>query len=228
MDPIWFVNKNGTPEGPFTAVQLKELADKGELQPDHLIWKEGMANWIPARQIKKLFPESKLQTAVLSPKGVTATTATSTAGVRAVSLVSSDPSPSYVVVESEHEDNLSDEHSQDHYERPRRRKKKRHVESTSSWLYDFLTFRRMIAPILIQAIFWIGVALAEVAALYLIISGIRVGFFLNIWELAGLMIGGGLILMVVGPVLCRLLCEPWILFFRISETLTDIKNALER
>jgi hypothetical protein len=35
-------------------------------------------------------------------------------------------------------------------------------------------------------------------------------------------------LLFVGPIFCRIVCEFTIIFFRINETLTEIKNALER
>ncbi len=82
---------------------------------------------------------------------------------------------------------------------------------------DFWAFRRMLAPVIIQIVFWIGVTL-------IIISGI--------WGL----VGGddvlervlALVYLVLGPLLWRVVCEVLILLFRISETLTDIKNNTER
>lgn len=56
MSTQWYVNRNGKQEGPMTGAQLKQLADNKQLQPDDLVWKEGLADWIPARQIKGLFP----------------------------------------------------------------------------------------------------------------------------------------------------------------------------
>ncbi len=41
--------------GPVSGSQLKELAASGQLAPDDLVWKEGMAGWEPAKKLKGLF-----------------------------------------------------------------------------------------------------------------------------------------------------------------------------
>src|SRR5690606_24805793 len=40
--------------GPVDTSELSRLAADGELQPDHLVWKKGMAEWVPARRVKGL------------------------------------------------------------------------------------------------------------------------------------------------------------------------------
>lgn len=75
---------------------------------------------------------------------------------------------------------------------------------------DFLTFRRMLTPIMIQLIFWVGVIVC-------IISGI-----VTLFTDAGIL--RGLQTLILGPIIVRIACELIILFFRINETLTDIKN----
>lgn len=47
---IW-VGLNGQISGPFNTAKLKELAIAGQLQKDTLVWKKGMAEWIPAAQL---------------------------------------------------------------------------------------------------------------------------------------------------------------------------------
>lgn len=76
---------------------------------------------------------------------------------------------------------------------------------------DFIFFRRMIMPILLQILFWLSLLLC-------IITGIA--DFFNHKILMGLQI------IIFGPILARIVCEFMILFFRINETLTDIKNEL--
>ncbi|HEX8494593.1 MAG TPA: DUF4282 domain-containing protein [Pyrinomonadaceae bacterium] len=90
----------------------------------------------------------------------------------------------------------------------------------TSNMNDFLTFRRMITPAIIQIIFWIGVALSVLAGLFLIITALSNGV-----PLGALL---GLVYMVVGPLIIRIYCELLILFFRMNETLTQIKNELAR
>ena len=87
---------------------------------------------------------------------------------------------------------------------------------------DFLKFRKMITPVIIQVLFWVGVAGTVIAALVVMAmsfgsSGGGAAQFL-----------GGLIMLVLGPVVVRIYCELLILFFRMNETLTDIKHGLEK
>lgn len=78
---------------------------------------------------------------------------------------------------------------------------------------EFLSFRKMVTPILIQVFFWIGVVGTVVSGLGLIIGG------------QGL---AGLLFLLLGPLFVRVYCEILILFFRMNETLTEIKNNTQR
>lgn len=78
---------------------------------------------------------------------------------------------------------------------------------------EFLSFRKMITPIIIQILFWIGVVATVVGGLGLMIGG--QGF-------------GGLLFLLLGPLFVRVYCEILILFFRMNETLTEIKNNTQR
>ncbi len=82
-------------------------------------------------------------------------------------------------------------------------------------LNDFLSFKRMITPIIIQIIFWVGV-----------IFSILFGVNKLIQERGDTL--QGLILIVLGPFLVRIICEMLILSFRINETLTDINNNIKK
>ncbi len=53
------VAKDGQPTGPFDVATLTEMAARGELKPDSLVWKQGMANWVRADSVddlKGIFP----------------------------------------------------------------------------------------------------------------------------------------------------------------------------
>jgi hypothetical protein len=78
---------------------------------------------------------------------------------------------------------------------------------------DFFAFRRMITPVLIQVVFWLAVVLVVLAGGYMIVAE---------GELFA-----GLALVFLGPLGVRVYCELLILLFRMNETLTDIKNAVE-
>ncbi len=85
---------------------------------------------------------------------------------------------------------------------------------------DFLSFRTMITPIIIQIVFWIGVALCFIFGLALLVVGSTYyGGGGPVW---------GLLVILFGPVLVRIYCEVFIILFRINETLTEIKHTLER
>jgi Domain of unknown function (DUF4282) len=83
---------------------------------------------------------------------------------------------------------------------------------------DFFSFRTMITPFIIQIIFWIGVALCIIFGLGIILVGSRFGNGGPVY---------GLLLLIFGPVVVRIYCEILIIFFRINETLTEIKHTLD-
>lgn len=79
---------------------------------------------------------------------------------------------------------------------------------------DFLTFRRMLMPILIQAIFWIGVVSVVIGGIY------------TVTQSGGLLIG--LIIIILGPIGVRLYAEMLIVIFKINDTLIEIKQDTAR
>ena len=86
---------------------------------------------------------------------------------------------------------------------------------------DFLAFRRMIAPIIIQIVFWIGVVAC-------VVGGFVVMFVIELPGPKGQQFLSGLALLLLGPLAVRVYCEVFILMFRMNETLTDIKNNTGR
>ena len=83
---------------------------------------------------------------------------------------------------------------------------------------DFLSFRTMITPVIIQIIFWVGVVLCILFGVGAIFFGTQYGEGGIVW---------GILVLIFGPVLVRIYCEILIIFFRINETLTEIKHTLE-
>jgi hypothetical protein len=70
MAPEWYYAQQGQQRGPVDGGQLKKLAAAGTLAPTDLVWREGMADWKPASEIKGLlFPAQPSQTAA-TPTGV--------------------------------------------------------------------------------------------------------------------------------------------------------------
>jgi hypothetical protein len=84
---------------------------------------------------------------------------------------------------------------------------------------DFWAFRKMVTPVIIQILFWAGVIGCVIGGFILIYMGVN--FPGNQWMLKGVL------LVIFGPLAVRVYCEILIVFFRINETLTEIKHVLE-
>jgi hypothetical protein len=56
MADEWYYTQQGQQKGPVPTAQLKQLASSGRLMPTDLVWKQGMANWVPASNTRGLFP----------------------------------------------------------------------------------------------------------------------------------------------------------------------------
>ena len=78
-------------------------------------------------------------------------------------------------------------------------------------IWDFLTFKRMMGPFVLQILFWVCAAMLAVVALRMADQG-RPGVW---FALAGGLIG------------LRVLFEMILVFFRIHNRLTDIHNTLK-
>lgn len=75
MSKIWYYTVDGNQQGPVSAAELKQLATSGSLKPQDLVWKEGMPEWTPAKNLKGLFPvvENKAPEAKATPQPETST-----------------------------------------------------------------------------------------------------------------------------------------------------------
>lgn len=58
MSQEWYYEDNGNREGPVTPAALRQLADAGRIRPDTRVWRQGMAQWAPAKAIKGLFADA--------------------------------------------------------------------------------------------------------------------------------------------------------------------------
>jgi hypothetical protein len=81
----------------------------------------------------------------------------------------------------------------------------------------FFSFRRMITPVIIRILFWVGIFGSIIGGIYLIVVS----------EGAAARIAG-IFWIILGPLVSRVICELFILQFRIYETLTDIKNNTQQ
>lgn len=55
MAAQWYYEQGGEPIGPISGAELKQLAADGQLSPTDQVWKEGLADWTEASQVKGLF-----------------------------------------------------------------------------------------------------------------------------------------------------------------------------
>lgn len=51
---VYFIAINGVQAGPFELGLLKGKVSSGELKPETLVWRQGMANWSPAKDVGEL------------------------------------------------------------------------------------------------------------------------------------------------------------------------------
>jgi S1-C subfamily serine protease len=65
-EQCWFVRKNGKTHGPFTARQLKQLAEHRKLLSDDEVRKGESGEWLRAEKVKGLFPRAVTITAAQS------------------------------------------------------------------------------------------------------------------------------------------------------------------
>ncbi len=77
---------------------------------------------------------------------------------------------------------------------------------------DFMSFKRMITPIIIQVLFWLLVAAVIIAGVVTILQGDQPLL--------------GVALIIVGPVVVRIYAEILMVLFRINETLTEVGDTL--
>jgi len=77
---------------------------------------------------------------------------------------------------------------------------------------DYFLFKRMLIPFLVQIIFWLGVITAIVAGIMDITQGNWIY---------------GILTIILGPIIVRMICEYIVVLFEINDTLTDIKEMIE-
>ena len=75
-------------------------------------------------------------------------------------------------------------------------------------MWEYLSFKKLITPTLIQVLFWIAIIGNTIRALFF-----SQGFF------------EGLVVLIVGPFLIRIFCEGLIVIFEINNTLTEIRDS---
>lgn len=82
---------------------------------------------------------------------------------------------------------------------------------------DWLSFDKMIAPIIIKILFWVGCVAFVIFGIVTIIQAF--GRFGSAWSFLS-----GLLIIVLGPIMVRVWCEILIVIFKIHDSLVEIKN----
>ena len=84
---------------------------------------------------------------------------------------------------------------------------------------DFLAFKKMITPIAIQILFWIGVGVCVIMGITMIAAPAPFG------RASGVI--SGLLVLFIGPIAVRVACELIVAVFGIHDALKDIKAESE-
>ena len=58
MSEQWYYGQGGVQKGPVDSEVMRQLIAAGQVRPDDLVWKEGMANWVPASTVAEFFPQA--------------------------------------------------------------------------------------------------------------------------------------------------------------------------
>jgi hypothetical protein len=82
-----------------------------------------------------------------------------------------------------------------------------------SYLKDFLTFKKMITPIIIQAIFWL-------LLIIIVASGIITIFHKQIIT--------GILMIILSPFAVRVMCEWFIVLFSINASVAEIRDLVKK
>ncbi len=89
---------------------------------------------------------------------------------------------------------------------------------------DFLKFKKMITPIIIPILFWVGAIICIIVGVVLIAMGaIDDDFGAD----GGEMVLMGFCYLFLGPIAIRVYCEFLIILFSVNDKLTDIKDLLK-
>ncbi|WXR61076.1 DUF4282 domain-containing protein [Peptostreptococcaceae bacterium AGR-M142] len=82
----------------------------------------------------------------------------------------------------------------------------------------FLNFDKMITPVIIKIIFYIGLVVSILSSLGMIFRGMTSHYY------GGSSVIIGILMLIFSPILVRVYCELLIIAFKIHESLVEIKN----
>lgn len=65
----WYLTRDGKRHGPYTAAQLKQHADSGQLLASDLLWKEGLQGWKSVSEFREFLPMAPREQAKATTPG---------------------------------------------------------------------------------------------------------------------------------------------------------------
>lgn len=83
-------------------------------------------------------------------------------------------------------------------------------------LKELLLFNKMITGEIIKVLFWIATAFVVLSGIFTFFVSLVTGEFAAAF--------GGLVIIIVGPIIVRVYCEVIIIFFKIYEVLREIRD----
>jgi hypothetical protein len=98
------------------------------------------------------------------------------------------------------------------------------------WLWDILTFERMLTGQVIHLVYWAGLGVIVIAGAG--VAGASVGIAIRERTLETALLAlpalvGGLLVVLAGGLLWRAFCEFYVLLFRIGDDLSALRRAAE-
>jgi len=102
--------------------------------------------------------------------------------------------------------------------------------SRHGWLWDILTFERMLTGEVIHLVYWAGLGVIVVAAFAVV--GASVGIAIRERSLETVLLAipalvGGLLIVAAGGLVWRAFCEFYVVIFRIGDDLSALRRAAE-
>lgn len=55
---LWYYSKEGLQQGPVPENELLQIIRRGEIHRDNLVWRDGMAEWVPLSRVPELMGQS--------------------------------------------------------------------------------------------------------------------------------------------------------------------------
>jgi hypothetical protein len=102
--------------------------------------------------------------------------------------------------------------------------------SRHGWVWNFLTFDRMITGPVIHLVYWAGLGVIVVAAFAVVGASVGIAVRERSWETALAAfpaLVAGLLIVTAGGLVWRAFCEFYVVIFRIGDDLSALRQVAE-